>query len=121
MRRALIIDDDAFIAGIYAAKMEQAGYTVQVASTARDAVHKAERTPPDVIMLDVVLGSANGLDVLSYLRQTNGCETTPVVIVSNQDDSRLMQEAQRRGASSYLIKSFYTPSEIVSRVRALSR
>lgn len=121
MRRALIVDDDAFIAGIYAAKMEQAGYAVQVASSVRDAVHKAELAPPDVIMLDVVLGTSSGLDALSYLRQTNGCETTPVVIVSNQDDPSLIQEATRRGASSYLVKSYYTPSEIVSRVRALSQ
>ena len=117
MARALIVDDDAFLAGIYASKMEQAGYTVQVASTAKDAVHKAEATHPDVVMLDVVLAGASGLDVLSHLRQIAGCETTPVVMVSNQDDGAIMEEAKRRGAATYLIKSYYTPSEIVARVR----
>jgi two-component system alkaline phosphatase synthesis response regulator PhoP len=117
MARALIVDDDAFLAGIYASKMEQAGYTVQVASTAKDAVHKAEATHPDVVMLDVVLAGASGLDVLSHLRQIAGCEAVPVVMVSNQDDGAIMEEAKRRGAATYLIKSYYTPSEIVARVR----
>lgn len=117
MPRALIIDDDAFLAGIYAAKMEQAGYTVQVAGSARDAVHKAEGATPDVVLLDVMLGNANGLDVLSYLRATAGCEATPIVMVSNQDDAQVVAEARRRGASDYLVKGYHTPSEIVAKVK----
>jgi DNA-binding response OmpR family regulator len=115
--RALIVDDDAFLAGIYASKMEQAGYTVQVAGTVKDAVHKAEVTHPDVVMLDVMLAGASGLDVISHIRQIAGCEATPIVMVSNQDDRTIMEEAKRRGAAAYLIKSYYTPLQIVARVR----
>ena len=118
MKHALIVEDDTFLAGIYAAKLERLGYGVRVAASVREAVRKLEEAKPDVVMLDMVLGAASGLQVLDYLRQMSEGGTVPVVVVSNQGEPEVVQRARQGGVSTYLMKSYYTPSEIALQVHA---
>lgn len=118
MKHALIVEDDTFLAGIYAGKLERLGYAVRVASSVSEAVRKLEEARPDVLMLDIVLGAANGLQVLNYLRQMPQCSDVPVVVVSNQGEPETVQQARQSGVRAYLMKSYYTPSEIALQVHS---
>mgnify|MGYP001143044309 CR=1 FL=1 len=53
MKHALIVEDDTFLAGIYAGNLERLGYAVRVASSVSEAVRKLEEARPDVLMLDI--------------------------------------------------------------------
>src|SRR5579859_4357351 len=75
---------------------------------------------PDLVVLDVVMPGASGLQVLSHIRSTQELKNLPVVILTGHPSPALREEAQRLGANSFYEKSVNF-SETVDLVRALYR
>jgi CheY-like chemotaxis protein len=71
---------------------------------------------PDLVLLDIALADRGALQVLEYLRATRSLRRLPVVVVTSQDDPRLIRKAQRLGADSYLLKpkQFHATVQLVS-------
>ena len=59
---------------------------------------------PDVVLLDIAMPGASGLQVLEYVRATPDLKGLPVVIFTAQDDPELIRQAEALGANSYLLK-----------------
>ena len=97
----LLVDDDPLIHDTLAAILP-AEYRVVGARTPPQALERLEAEQPDVVLMDVALGSANGIEVV---RQVNArADAPPVVMISAHDDVELVVEAMRAGAIDYLIK-----------------
>jgi response regulator of citrate/malate metabolism len=102
----LIVEDDFRVARVHAEVVEglpdfQVLATVHTASAALDA---AERRRPDLILLDLYLPDASGLDVLSRVRALP--EPPDVIILSAANDMTSVRTAMRHGALHFLIKPF---------------
>jgi len=102
MVRVLLVDDHAIVrAGVGRLLGDDADFEVVGAcGDAREAVRLARRLTPDVVVLDIQLGSSSGLDVIADLRETG----SRVVMLSMEDDVAAARRAFERGAQAYVLK-----------------
>jgi two-component system response regulator NreC len=118
--RVLVVDDHAIVrAGLRLLLDRQDGIeTVAEAGDAREAVFEARVQKPDVVLMDVTLGSGkSGIDATpEMLREVPG---TKVLILSMQDDPRYVREAFAAGASGYVLKEA-ADNELVTAVREVA-
>lgn len=77
--RVLIVDDDPSFLELAAAALEGEGFAVSLARTPCEALMSAVHTPPDVILLDILLPGSDGLDVLDALRSEPETRAVPVL------------------------------------------
>jgi response regulator of citrate/malate metabolism len=104
--RTLVVEDDPIAAEANAAHVRRVpGFTVVgVVGTAADALRAVERTPVDLLLLDVHLPDGNGLDVLRRLRAAG--HTVDAIMVTRARDLAVVQAAVAFGATQYLVKPF---------------
>ena len=88
------------------------------AGSARDTIFEARSLRPDVILLDLVMPDASGLDAIpGLLRETPQAK---VLVLSMQDDPRYVREAFAAGASGYVVKEA-ADTEVVDAIREVAR
>jgi len=113
----MIAEDDAFIGDIYEVKLKDAGYDVVLASNGRDAIEKLENgMMPDILLLDIVMPYMDGFDVLEALNNREEWKKIPVVLLTNLSQKEDVDRGKALGAKDYLIKSHFTPTEVLSKV-----
>ncbi len=78
----LLIEPDKKLAGTYKQALEQASHVVQVVAHAQDAVHSADESKPDVILLELQLASHNGIEFLYEFRSYPEWQTIPVILLT---------------------------------------
>jgi len=92
--RVLIVDDDETVLKMLARALSLEGYDVRTAATPIEGLNEAERTPPDVILLDLRMPFVNGIGFLYRLRAQAGHQHTPVAIITGDsalDDSAMAE------------------------------
>jgi DNA-binding response OmpR family regulator len=99
----LVVDDDPEIRDVVRWLLEDEGWTVETASDGRDALERATRARPALIVLDMGLPILTGEEVAMRLRQVY-TNPPPIIVVSA--DGRAREKAARIGAASYLHKPF---------------
>ncbi|MGV3771912.1 MAG: response regulator [Verrucomicrobiales bacterium] len=100
----LVVDDEAPIRQLLQSYFKKHGYEVSVASTAAETLKVADDVPLNLVVLDVLLGDQDGLDVLQTLKQSH--PNLPVIIMTGIGfDEELLQEAISKGASGYVSKT----------------
>lgn len=123
----LIVDDEGNIRRMLRALLESEGYSVREAGTAEEGLLEAERTPPEAILLDLMLPGMSGLDALP--RFDESVPGVPVVMMSGRATLSDAVEATRRGAFHFIEKPL-TPETVlvtlkgameISRARDLTR
>lgn len=117
MKKILLIEDEKILAEMYRDKFSQAGFEVVLAFEAEEGLEITKKERPDLIILDILLPRANGISFLQKLREDPEVSLIPVVAFSNFDDPIIKKEAFRLGVKDYLIKTNYTPYEIVEKIK----
>ena len=117
--KVLIVDDDEFLLEMYALKFKESGFIIEVAKNGEEAVQKAKEVSPDVILLDVVMPKMDGFDVLRVLRKENIASKAIVLILTNLGQKDDFDRGMKLGATDYIVKAHYTPSEVVKKVQSL--
>lgn len=103
-KEMIVVDDEPGLCKALGALFAEKGVRVTTANTAHDALDCAERVNADVVLLDLKLPDASGLDVLSTLKER--FPNLRVIVISGIADEPTIQEAMQRGASDYLAKPF---------------
>lgn len=114
----LLIEDDDAVADYVAVGLKEAGHLVDRRSDGREGLIQATCEDYDVIILDRMLPSVDGMKVLATLRATD--DATPILILSALGDVDERVKGLRAGGDDYLPKPFVL-SELIARVEALSR
>jgi DNA-binding response OmpR family regulator len=120
-KKVLLIEDDLFLTDIYLTKFEQAGYEVDVASDGKTGMEKLRQTKPDILLLDLVIPGMDGFVLLEQLKKDDNLKNISVLVLSNRGSDQDVQRVKALGADDYLIKSQYTPSEVVAKAQELLR
>ena len=115
----LLVEDDVFVSDIYQTKLGQEGFEVVVAENGMEAMKKLETVVPDLILLDIIMPYMDGMEVLQKIKGKEEWKNIPVILLSNLSDKEKVDEGIGMGASDYLIKSHFTPSEVVAKVKSL--
>ena len=117
MKKILIIEDEKMLAEMYHDRFVHEGFDVYSAFDAEEGMEIAKKVKPDLILLDILLPRANGTDFLEKLRNEESVSETNVIAYSNYDDTVSKEKAESLGAKEYLIKTNYTPREVVDVVK----
>ena len=115
--RVLVVDDEPQILRAVQMKLRDAGYAVETAATAQEALAKAAMRPPEAIILDVLLPDGRGTDVCRELRVWT---SAPILVLSAVDEEKEKIEALDAGADDYVTKPF-SGDELLARLRAALR
>ncbi len=116
----LIIEDDPDIRGLMKHHLERDGYVVVGAPTGEEGLRLARKSPPGLVVLDLMLPGMDGLEVLRQLRADAKTRELPAVIVSAKGEEADIVSGLELGADDYLTKPF-SPRVLVARVRAVLR
>lgn len=117
MKKILLIEDEKILAEMYRDKFTRAGFKVFLAFESKEGLVLAKKERPDLIVLDILLPKENGISFLTRLRKESEISSIPVVAFSNYDDPETKRQAAKLGAKDYLIKTSYTPQEIVKKIK----
>ncbi len=117
MKKILIIEDEQMLAEMYRDRFSKEGFDVYWVVDAEEGIEKAREIRPDLIILDILLPQASGIDFLERLRSDSEVSSTKVIAYSNYDDAISRERAKKFGAREYLIKTDYTPKEVLGIVK----
>ena len=115
--RILVVDDEPQILRALQLKLRGAGYAVETAATASEALVKASLRPPEAIILDVLLPDGRGTDVC---REIRGWSSVPILVLSAVGEEAEKVAALDAGADDYVTKPF-GGDELLARLRAALR
>lgn len=115
--RILIVDDDLEILDMLRRLLEAEDYEVEAVSTAPDALAAVVREEPELVLLDVVLGTEDGRDLLREMRLV--CDV-PVVFLTGRGSEIDRVAGLKMGADDYIVKPF-SPGELSARVASILR
>ncbi len=119
--KIMLVEDDPFISDIYHIKLVEAGYEVSMASNGLEAVKKLEEGDiPSLMLLDIVMPYMDGRDVLKTMRDNPVWKDIPVILLTNISEKQQVEEAFKYNVKDYLIKSHFTPSEVIEKIRDVS-
>ncbi|MEP7361399.1 MAG: response regulator transcription factor [Chloroflexota bacterium] len=113
----LLVDDEISIQRAVQPLLRSRGYDVQVAGTAREATDAFAKYRPDLLILDLGLPDADGLDVCRWVRSRS---EIPILILSAREAERDKVRALDEGADDFVTKPF-GPEELLARVRSALR
>lgn len=113
MNRLLIVEDDVTVATIYRNKLSSEGFQVAIATDGREGQEKARNFKPDAVILDLMLPTINGVELIQKFRAEPEFKNLPIIVFSNTYMSTLVQEAWKAGATKCLSKANCTPKQII--------
>jgi PAS domain S-box-containing protein len=116
----LVVHDDAAIRGLACAALEEGGFSIAEAKDGRQGLEDFERLQPDVILLDVTLPGLDGFSICSAIRQLPVGSDTPILMMTEREDTQAINEAYEAGATDFITKPV-SWSIICHRVRYILR
>lgn len=116
-KKIMIVEDDSFVMDIYQTKLNQEGYEVLPAENGAEAIKKLEKEIPDLILLDIIMPYVDGLQVLRKIKADEKLKDIPVILLTNLSQKENINEGLGLGADDYLIKSHFTPSEVLEKIK----
>ncbi len=118
--RILLVEDDGFLASIYAQKLEIEGFEVAFATNGEDGLRLAHKDPPpDLILLDLLMPKMDGFELLEKLKGDEKTKAVPVLILTNLGQKEDVDRCMKLGAVGYIIKAHALPQETVKRIKEI--
>lgn len=117
MKKILLIEDDQIVANVYRNKLAVEGYKAEVAPDGDAGLRVMQAFQPDLIILDLMLPTITGVEVIKQIRSEKNFAKTPVIVFSNTYLTNLIQDAWRAGASKCLSKASCSPKDFMNIVR----
>ena len=115
--RILLVEDDSSIREVVALGLTRAGFRVTTAGDGREGLQRARHDPFELVLLDIMLPTLDGLEILRELRRET---RIPVVMLTARTETTDVVVGLELGADDYVTKPFEMP-ELVARVRAVIR
>jgi len=101
MKRILVVDDEKNICELYKMELEEGGYEVTLANSGQQALQEVDRTPPDLIVLDIQMPGMDGIETLEKLIGKD----KGIPIILNTAYSHYKDDFTTWGADAYVVKS----------------
>jgi two-component system phosphate regulon response regulator PhoB len=115
--RVLIVDDDEQVRAMVARFLVREGYQATEAATGAEALTAVVEGAPDIVLLDLMLSSEDGFEILTNLRRRSD---VPVIVLSGRDGETDRVLGLKLGADDYVCKPF-SPAELEARIESVLR
>lgn len=115
--KVLLVEDDPYQIMMYEIELKNLGYKTLAAKNKEEGLRLAREEKPGIILLDLLLGGDNGVELLKELKKEEETKNIKVVILTNFTKKGLEEECRELGALDFLIKSKYLPKEIAQKAK----
>lgn len=120
-KKVLVVEDDVFLSDIYCTKLKETEYEVDLAVTGEECLQKMKDKKYDLMILDIVLPKIDGWEILARIQEMKqsgdaSAENLKIIILSNLGQKEEIQKGLKLGASGFMIKAHFTPSQIVEEI-----
>lgn len=119
-KQILVVDDDHFLSEMIRRKLENSGYSVVLANDSYKAITLLNKIRPDAILLDIMLPSMSGLELLNVIRYQKFNDEVPIIMISGISNSNFVDQALRMGGDDYFSKPL-DMEKLESRMRELMK
>lgn len=129
MKTILLVEDDPFLIDIYKTKFKEENFNLEVIRNGSEALKKIKeknlhslkykKVWPDLLILDIVLPEMDGWQILEQLNKDEKLREIKVIIFSNLGQKEEVEKGLKLGASKYLVKAYFTPSEVIEEVKKI--
>jgi two-component system chemotaxis sensor kinase CheA len=117
--RILVVDDSLTTRMLEQSILESAGYDVEIAASAEEALSKTATTAYSLFLVDVEMPGMDGVDFVRTTRQSPGLKNTPAILVTSRSSPEDRQRGLEAGASEYIVKSEFDQARLLQRIREL--
>ena len=115
----LVVEDELAFRRVYEDLLKGEGYNVLVAEDGEKGWELAYKELPDLIVLDLALPKLHGFDVLKNIRSSGVTKSIPVLVMTVLGEQEDIRKGFELGANDYLVKGYYTPVEMLNKVRLM--
>lgn len=117
--KILLVEDDPLLVDLYSTAFKKFGYEVETSFNGEEGLKKLLETKkkPTIILSDVMMPKMHGLELLAKIKESPDLKKIPVILLTNLGKEEDIKKGLELGAVTYLIKSEYTPKEIVEKVK----
>lgn len=116
-KKILIVEDDPFISRVCHDGLEAAGFDTSVVLDGGKAVEEVRSEKPDLILLDLMLPTKSGFEVLNELKADETLRHIPVIVLTNLDEPDDRKKCQELGALDYFVKANLFIEEMIQKVK----
>ena len=116
-KKILVIEDDKFLRELITRKLSDDGFVTVEAMDGEEGIKKVKEEKPDLVLLDLILPSIDGFEVLSQIKKDENLKSIPIIILSNLGQKEEVEKGLKMGAVDYLIKAHFTPGEIIEKIK----
>ncbi len=120
MKRVLLIEDDRDIVELVRYNLEREGFQVASATDGATGLAQVRKTPPDLLLLDLMLPKLSGLEICREIRRDQSLNRLPILMLTARGEEADRVVGLEMGADDYVTKPF-SPRELGARVKALLR
>lgn len=114
--RILLIEDDPFFQKFYSYKLAEKGFTVDIAADGLQGMKLMQASPPNLILLDLIMPNMDGFGVLEQKAQNPLFKNIPVLVFSTLSQEQDVKKAMSLGAVGYANKSFFDFDNLLSKI-----
>ncbi len=109
----LIVEDESALNEAYQLILKQAGYNIATAFNGNEALKIIKNFDPDIILLDLRMPHMDGVEFLRHYKLKENHPDVKVIIFSNYDMQKEIDEAYKLGAHRYILKTWASPKELL--------
>src|SRR5581483_6735815 len=117
--RILVVDDQFTVRELQRSILEAAGYPVETAKDAREALDRIRRGGIDLVLTDLEMPEMDGLELLAAVRADEATASLPVVVVTSRGSEEDRRRGAAAGADAYVVKSEFDQRVLLDTVRRL--
>ena len=103
-QRILVVDDEVSVTELFSMMLEMEGYRVRVVHDVQSAKNALEEEPADLLLVDIMMPEASGLELCRYVRAEPYLASTPIIVISARSQLDEVHEGLAAGADTYLLK-----------------
>src|SRR5919108_2645145 len=118
IKKILIVDDSPTDRQFLSEMLSKNGFNVSTAETAEDAMVKVKQTPPDLVLMDVVLPGQNGFQATRTLSRDEATKRIPIILCTSKGQETDKVWGLRQGARDYIVKPI-NQAELLAKIAAL--
>jgi CheY-like chemotaxis protein len=116
----LLVEDDIVSAELCRGLLERNGFRVAMARSGDEAIRELDRQKPALVLMDIHLGSSDGLHVVKMMRSRGDWRDIPVIVVTTDRHRDTLFDAIETHVQGYLLKP-YKPIELIEKVKTAIR
>jgi two-component system, OmpR family, alkaline phosphatase synthesis response regulator PhoP len=121
MIKILLVEDEEILLDAYKTVLLYEGFNVSLARDGKEALEKIQKNKYDLILLDLMMPELDGIGFLQKANLRKNAPATKIIVFSNLSMGTNIQEAIELGADSYILKSDFSPKELITVINRICR